>query len=229
MKRFRTLIAILLFSSLTTAAIAECVQVGPEICLPLNKYKVPINELPLYGLVQKTPEQKAADEKFIETVVKDQTREQVVNRALDVGWDALNKKDYVIAARRFNQAFLLDKADSRIYHAFAILVTLRWKDHEYAEQLFKLAKRFPNKYPALNADYGRLLLLMSRPKEALPLLEQAVKDTPKTQEVWANLAFARLDTGDQQGACAAIAEGLKLDGEPIKRDAAIIKSKAECK
>ncbi len=214
---------------LPTSAAAECVQVGPEICLPLNKYKVPINELPLYGLVQKTPEQKAADDKFVEDVLKAGTREQAVTRALDSGWSALNRQDYVIAARRFNQAFLLDKADSRIYHAFAILVTLRWKDHDYAEQLFKLAKRFPNKYPALNADYGRLLLLMSRPKDALPLLEQAVKDSPKIQEAWANLAFARLDAGDKQGACAAIAEGLKLGGEPINRDAAIIKSKAECK
>ena len=226
MKLLRMTVAVFLSLVFCTAAIAECVQVGPEICLPLNKYKVPINELPLYGLVLKTAEQKAADGKFIEDVLKNQTREESVNRILGAGWDALNKKDYVIAARRFNQAFLLDKGDSRIYHAFAILVSLRWQDLEYAEGLFKLAKRFQNAYPNLNADYGRLLLLMNRPKEALPLLEQGVKDAPKTPDAWTNLGFARLHAGDKKGACEAREQALKLD--PSIPDAAALKDRAGC-
>lgn len=209
------------------SAAAECVRVGPEICLPLNKYDVPINELPLYGLVQKTPAQKAADEKFIEAVLKTATREEAVNRLLDSGWGSLNKSDYVIAARRFNQAFLLEKADSRIYHSFAILVNLRWQDLEYAEGLFKLAKRFKNAYPNLNADYGRLLLVMDRPREALPLLEQGVKDAPKSADAWASLGFARFHAGDKKGACDARDQALKLD--PVIKDAALLKDRAGCK
>lgn len=227
MKLLRITVAVFLSFIFCTAAIAECVPVGPEICLPLNKYKAPINELPLYGLVQKTPEQKAADGKFIEDVLKNQTREEAVSRILGAGWDALNKKDYVIAARRFNQVFLLDNADSRAYHAFAILVSLRWEDLEYAEGLFKLAKRFKNAYPNLNADYGRLLLLMKRPKEALPLLEQGVKDAPKTPDAWTNLGFARFYADDKNGACEARDQALKLD--PSIPDAALLKERAGCK
>ena len=226
-KLIRVFFLIVFSSVFCTVAAAECVQVGPEICLPLNKYKVAINELPLYGLVKKTPEQKAADDKFIEDVLKTATREQVVDRALNVGWEALDKKDYVVAARRFNQAFLLEKADSRIYHSFAILVELRWNDLEYAEGLFKLAKRMKNAYPTLNADYGRLLLIMERPREALPLLEQAVKDTPKFPTAWSNLGFARVHAGDKKGACDARDQALKLD--PSIRDAAILKERAGCK
>lgn len=215
---------------LPTSAIAECVQVGPEICLPLNKYKVPINELPLYGLVKKNDAEKAADEKFIEAVLKDQTKEQVVNQLLQRGWEALDKKDYVIAARRFNQAFLLDKTDARIYHSFAILVDLRWQDREYAEGLFKLAKRAKNAYPTLNADYGRLLMIMKRPKEALPLLEQGVKDAPKLPDAWSNLALARLFTGNTKGACDAREILLELNPPSnLQHDAAIVKNGAGCK
>ncbi len=226
MKQIRIFFLILFSAVFCTVAIAECVKVGPEICLPLNKYNVPINELPLYGLVQKTPEQKAADGKFIEDVLKNQTREEAVNRVLDRGWEALNKSDYVIAARRFNQVFLLDNADSRVYHSFAILVSLRWQDLEYAEGLFKLAKRFKNAYPTLNADYGRLLMLMKRPKEALPLLEQGVKDAPKSPDAWSNLGFARFYAGDKKGACDARDQALKLD--PSIQDAALLKDRAGC-
>lgn len=227
MKLLRAPLVIALLFLFGAIANAECVQVGPEICLPLNKYDVPINELPLYGLVQKTPEQKAADDKFVEDVLKTGTREQAVNRSLDSGWGALNKKDYVIAARRFNQAFLLDKTDSRIYHSFAILVSLRWQDLEYAEGLFKLAKRFKNAYPTLNADYGHLLMLMNRPQEALPLLEQGVKDAPKSPDAWSNLGFARFYAGDKKGACDARDQASKLD--PSIQDAALLKDRAGCK
>ncbi len=226
MKLIRIFFLISFSAVFCTAAAAECVKVGPEICLPLNKYDVPINELPLYGLVQKTPDQKAADGEFIKAVLKNQTTEVAVSRVLGAGWDALNKKDYVVAARRFNQAFLLDNADSRIYHAFAILVSLRWQDLEYAEGLFKLAKRFKNAYPNLNADYGRLLLIMNRPKEALPLLEQGVKDAPKTPDAWSNLGFARFHAGDKKGACDARDQALKLD--PSIPDAALLKDRAGC-
>ena len=50
----------------------------------------------------------------------------------------------------------------------------------------------------LNADYGRVLLVAKRPKEAQPVLEQAVKDTPDFGDAWINLAHARLQNGDQR-------------------------------
>ena len=49
----------------------------------------------------------------------------------------------------------------------------------------------------LNADYGRVLLIAKRPKDAQPVLEQAVKDTPDFGDAWVNLAHARLQNGDR--------------------------------
>jgi predicted Zn-dependent protease len=60
----------------------------------------------------------------------------------------------------------------------------------------------------LNADYGRLLLIAKKPAQALPVLEQAVKDTPDFGDAWTNLAWARLHTGDRNGACAAAADAM---------------------
>jgi predicted Zn-dependent protease len=82
----------------------------------------------------------------------------------------------------------------------------------------------------LNADYGRLLMIMKRPKEALPLLEQGVNDAPKFPDAWSNLALARLFTGDTKGACDAREKLLALNPPSnLQHDAAIVKNGAGCK
>ncbi len=81
----------------------------------------------------------------------------------------------------------------------------------------------------LNADYGRVLLVDKRPKEAQPVLEQAVKDAPDFGDAWINLAWARLQNGDSDAACAAADVAMKqrpssnasVDLDKLRNDCAV--------
>ena len=62
--------------------------------------------------------------------------------------------------------------ESAIYHAFAALAEIRFKDDAYADELFGVARTRPNPPRGLSAHHGGLLLRLKRPREAQPLLEQ---------------------------------------------------------
>ena len=69
----------------------------------------------------------------------------------------------------------------------------------------------------LNADYGRVLLVDKRPKEAQPVLEQAVKDTPDFGDAWINLAWARLQNGERRRPARRRMSGEKRPSADAKR------------
>jgi Tfp pilus assembly protein PilF len=137
------------------------------------------------------------------------TREKAFEEASNRGWRALGKNNAAEAAQRFNQAFLLAPEQSRVYHGFAAVVQIRFRDAGFAEELFRMARKQPNPLKTLNADYGRVVLIAKRPLEAQPVLEQAVKDTPDFGDAWTNLAWARLQNRDSTAACAAADEAAR--------------------
>ena len=146
------------------------------------------------------------------------------------GWRALGKGNAAEAAQRFNQAFLLAPEQSRVYHGFAAIAQIRFRDADFAEELFRIASKQPNPLKTLNADYGRVLLIAKRPREAQPVLEQAVKDTPDFGDAWINLAVARLQNGDAAAACAAADEATKQrPSRNAKTDLIALRSSAQCK
>jgi Flp pilus assembly protein TadD len=209
-------------------AAAQCVQVAPEICVTKKSYDAPVNEQPFYGFAAKTPAMIEADETFVIEATKI-GKDKAFAASLLRGEEALSKNDLATAARRFNQAFLLEKGESRLYHGFALVALYRFRDLAYAEELFTIARRLPNPAPSLRADTGRLLMLAKRPGEARPFLESAVKDTPNAPAVWADLAFARLFTGDRAGACEASQQALRLSPPQVLADGiAVMRSKAGC-
>ena len=85
----------------------------------------------------------------------------------------------------------------------------RFSDLDAADELFRIALKQPNPMKALNADYGRFLLIAKRPRDAQPVLEQAVKEAPDFTDAWTNLAWARFQNGDPAAACAAAEEAAK--------------------
>src|SRR5204863_9342079 len=119
------------------------------------------------------------------------------------GWDAIAAGDMAEAGLRLNQAWLFAPGQSPIFHGFAIIALKRFHDQEFAEELFKIARKQPGALATLNADYGHMLLAANRPEDAEPVLEQAVKDTPTSGDAWADLGLARLQIGNQAGACVA--------------------------
>jgi predicted Zn-dependent protease len=224
------IVLFVLMLALISSAVAETVEVAPGVRVTKKTYAVPANEQPFFGFVTKNPAQVAADEKFIADVVQlSGSRQRALGETLKRGWAALFSGDAVVASRRFNQAYLLAPEQSGIYHAFAALVQTRFNDTEYADELFRIALKQPDPSKNLRADYGRLLLIARRPADARPILEQAVVDAPTFGNAWSNLAFARLQTGDRSGACAAAAEAEKLANKGnVNSDIVLLKREAKC-
>ena len=211
--RTATILCLLVFSAMTgmaRSAFAETVEVAPGVQVTKRTYAVPINEQPFFGFAAKTAAQREADDAFVKALLDATgTREKAFDETAKRGWRALGAGRLGEAAQRFNQAFLVAPEQSGVYHGFAAIAQMRFNDVALAEELFQIARKQPNPLKVLNADYGRLLLIAKRPQDALPVLEQAVKDTPDFGDAWINLGWARFQTGDRAGACAATDEAAR--------------------
>lgn len=99
----------------------------------------PINELPMYGLCEKTADQKRADEKFIKQMTQRfQNRTDAADYFARVGWNAFYKGDRSLAIKRFNQAWLLNSKNQLALWGFAAISRDRGQVKE-AAHYFRLA------------------------------------------------------------------------------------------
>jgi Tfp pilus assembly protein PilF len=223
-----TVVCALLF--FTGAVLAETVEVAPGVIVTKKVYPAPVNEQPFYGFVEKSAAMRDADERFLTGIVQlTGSREKAFKETTLRGWRALIAGNSSEAARRFNEAFLLLPEESEVYHGLAAVVQTRFNDVEFAEELFKIARKQPNPLKNLNADYGRLLMIAKRPRDAQPVLEQAVIDNPDFGDAWSNLAFARFQNGDRVAACVAANEAAKhTPSTHASYDLALFKTQARC-
>ena len=212
-------------------AFAEMVEIAPGVKVTKKVYSAPVNEQPFYGFVEKSADMREADERFLTSVVQlAGSREKAFQATTLRGWRALGSGNASEAARRFNEAFLLMPEQSQVYHGLAAVAQTRFNDTEFAEELFKVARKQPNPLKTLNADYGRLLLIAKRPREAQPVLELAVKDTPDFGDAWTNLAWARLQNADPAAACLAADEAAKQRPSiNASADLTALRRSAQCK
>lgn len=106
-----------------------------------------INLLPKYGLAPKNDAQKAADERFIAAIDAQYKgdRKKAAQDVADRGWKALRQGNQADAMRRFNQAWLLDKASGSALWGMAVLEASRGRT-EAALKLFAEAE------PSMGAD-----------------------------------------------------------------------------
>ncbi len=217
--------------SLAGAASAETVEVAPGVQVTKKTFSAPPSEQPFFGFAVKTPAQQAADEEFIKAMIKAVgTREKAFEETTKRGWRAVTKGNAGEAAQRFNQAFLLAPEQSGVYHGFAVIAQMRFRDNDFADEMFRIARKQPNPLKSLNADYGRGLLIAKRSREAQPVLEQAVKDAPDLRDAWTNLAWARLQNGDPAAACSAADEAVKQrPSGNANTDLTAVRSSAQCK
>jgi Tfp pilus assembly protein PilF len=212
-------------------ALAETVEVAPGVQVTRKTYSAPVNEQPFYGFVEKSAALREADDQFLTGIVRlTGSREAAFRQTTTRGWRALNMGNSSEAALRFNEAFLLLPDESEVYHGLAAVAQARFNDVEFAEELFKIALRQPHPLKLLNADYGRLLMIAKRPRDAQPVLEQAVIDVPEFGDAWSNLALARLQNGDRDSACAAAQEAAtRHPSRHAKADLAIVRTSAPCR
>ena len=179
---------------------AEMTEVAKGVKVTKKTYQAPINEQPFFGFAEKTAEQRELDDKFVSEVVQATgSREKGFDAAMQRGWTLVGKGNFVDAAKRFNQAYLLSPEPSAIYHGFAVIAQARFNDADYADELFKIARTRPRPLKALNADYGRALLIAKRPKEAQGILEQATVDAPDFADAWSKSCFRALSEWRPKG------------------------------
>jgi len=230
MNKHTAVFVFILAIALPSSAKAQKVEVAPGVTVTRKTYQVPANEAPFFNFVEKNEAQKAADQQLIDGVLRQvPDRSKAANAALKSGTQAfLEKQDFSTAAKRFNQAYLLDPQQSGVYHGFAMVAAARFRDFEYSDELFRLAARMKAPSLALSADHGRTLLMAGRPQEARPLLEKAVKDTPDWAVPRMNLVWATLLVGNRDEACSLAKEVKGQDLESVKSDLALFSQKAGC-
>jgi tetratricopeptide (TPR) repeat protein len=103
-------------------------------------WQLPAEELVMYGGQRKTPEQHAADSKFVqETVQKFGTLQKGSNVCAERGWRAFYQGNLTQAMKCFNQTWLLDQGNPQAYWGFGA-VSLR--QGNYREGLDLLAKAY---------------------------------------------------------------------------------------
>jgi Tfp pilus assembly protein PilF len=215
----------------TLPAAAETIEVTPGVQVTKRSYTAPINEQPFFGFAAKNSEEKAADDKFVSAIIgASGSREKAFEETTKRGWRAIQAGKIREAALRFNQAFLISPEESSVYHGYAVIAQARFNDLDAADELFRIALKQPNPVKALRADYGRLLLIAKRPRDAQAVLDQAVKDAPDFGDAWTNLAWARFQNGDPAAACAAAEEAAKKrPSNNSSSDLTAVRSVAQCK
>jgi Tfp pilus assembly protein PilF len=120
--------------------------------------------------------------------------------------------------KRFNQAWLLDPDNGDAFHGFAILVMERDHDAKAADALFQQGIARPRQSPGIWLDYGRFLVMTSRPGDAVQPLRKAVTFPGMGPDAEALLTMALFESGDVAGACAELIK-VKEGAQAPLRDA----------
>ncbi|MDD5226444.1 MAG: tetratricopeptide repeat protein [Candidatus Omnitrophica bacterium] len=104
--------------------------------------KKPTNEIPMYGGIPRTPHEKEADDKLIQSTIKAYgSKEAAFQKAFEFGWSYFYKRDYATAMKRFNQSWLIDPDDPRVFNAFGAVVEAQGDSKEAVSWYLKGADK----------------------------------------------------------------------------------------
>jgi hypothetical protein len=108
---------------------AKTVEVAPGVSVTKTTFSAPLNEQPFYGFAEKTPLQRESDAAFVATAEKlTGSREKAFSEAMQRAWQAFFTGDLAEAARRFNQAYLIDPAQSGVFRGLGLISFERFHD-----------------------------------------------------------------------------------------------------
>ena len=152
----------------------------------------------------KTPAMIEADKTFLaETEKRGYSRAQGSDMSVTLGWRYFRERhDMATAMKRFNQAWLLDPDNGDAFHGFAVLVMARDRDAGQAERLFQRGITASRQSPGIWLDYGRFLVMVKKPGEAVAPLRKALTFADMGPDAEALLTLALDQSGDHAGACA---------------------------
>ncbi|MFE0015670.1 tetratricopeptide repeat protein [Mesorhizobium sp. NPDC059054] len=158
-------------------------------------------EMPLWEGLQKNARMMEADKKLIESVRQSTNGDLKAGakRAIELGWQSFETRDFETAIRRFNQAWLLDPENPAIYWGFALVTHQRGEPLETVERWFaETEKRIPNVVPLLS-DHGRILEEQNEDKRAVEYFNRALAIDPDYVEAHVGMARIAQKAGDLAG------------------------------
>ena len=156
-----------------------------------------INEQPLYGEVEKCPQQLEADSIFLKKV--DQTfdnRKDAIQYHLNEGWKYFYQNEYKIAVRRFNKAWLMDSLNAEIYWGFGNLLGMLEK-YEESLRFFHISISLDSTnakvWESASTNYGNLYYQTEEMKylnKTIEYLKKSVHYEPNNGSAYARLTEA---------------------------------------
>lgn len=199
-----------------------------------NDANTDIRLLPKYGNRQKTKEQIASDDKFIqETLQQEQfkgDRRSASDHMIKLGFNYLYKGDLKTAMYRFNQAYLLDSLNTDIYWGYGGVYVAR-QDYEQAVNLYREGLLINPENTHLLTDLGTCFLMIcqtllpTNKDKALGNLDLAIKYMMKSYAIDAKdpnttykLSVCHLIKSDCDNAWKYYNECVALGGAPIPDD-----------
>ncbi|BDQ35398.1 tetratricopeptide repeat protein [Pseudodesulfovibrio portus] len=171
--------------------------------LPVRAGEYPMNEVPMYGGIEKTPALLQADEHLISDIeAKGYTREQGAVLFAKRGWDFFRKGDMSTAIKRFNQAWLLDGDNYQAYWGFALVYLLRDADIENADRMFVKALSLEPDAGNFYMEYGRFTAenKSENPEEAIALFQKGLAIAPRIRDGYVGLILSYDEKKDVESA-----------------------------
>jgi len=125
----------------------------PKSALPSLPADYPINERPMYGLEEKTEQQRRADDEYVGMMTRGgRSREEAGDVAAKNAWNVFYGGDKAAAIRRFNQAWLLDQNNQLALWGFAV-TSIDRGDWDAALRYYRMALESGPPNPRLQRDY----------------------------------------------------------------------------
>jgi len=151
---------------------------------------VPVNEQVMYGHVERTDALVKTNEVFLQRVDEaGVSREDASTQFAQLGWKSLGQGDVSMAARRFNQAWILNPDNYLVYWAFGIIAFDRDNRMDLASEMFDKALSLKKSAPVL-ADYGRVCEMAGKPDKAISLFKEGVGLDPREKRCYVGLMRA---------------------------------------
>jgi tetratricopeptide (TPR) repeat protein len=156
-----------------------------------------LNLLPMYGEQEKCDEQLLADKEFLKECEQQfKNRDTAAKYYIEKGWDFFYDKNYDLAMKRFNQAWLLDSLNSETYWGFGNILGVR---HQYKEsiallrQSIKINPDNPRVYECISVSYGQLFFEtkdITYLNQSIESLKKAISFDPKNSQALGQLTAA---------------------------------------
>ena len=225
--KLRNFVLFLLATIFLAAGIAGAADIGPTSTSSVNL-------IPMYGYpeIQRTAEEKKADENFIASeAAPGYSREQSSKKWIELGWKWKNKGADDNAMRFFNLAWLMNPNNYESFHGFGVLL-LPSKPAEattYFEKALSLIDDKDSWKPTLMADTATSYYLQAKTendqikkdeffRKANALYSESVRLNPNNRNAYVLWAASLYSEGDYTKSWQMVKNARGLGGKELSPD-----------